>query len=216
MNQQTSGLKRSNSESSSVSVNSELLLHNKKQKIDQLIKNTDSIDLNEQQSNNNNKTQKSAAETTAAAASKVNESSNVANTAEQQALSAAPTVVGSALPEGFFDDPDLDAQIRGQSREANLEAEYEEFKKIIQTEEFNLITSFEILFFENELSNNGVFVNATNNTQTQNSTGVVTDNLVLTQKVSEQQLETIINNGTTVVIKQNIRKLTRLLQSWLL
>jgi zinc finger protein 830 len=41
-----------------------------------------------------------------------------------------------ALPEGFFDDPDLDAKIRGQSREANLEAEYEEFKKIIQTEEF--------------------------------------------------------------------------------
>ena len=88
--------------------------------------------------------------------------------------------------------------------------------EIIQTEEFNLITSFEILFFENELSNNGVFVNATNNTQTQNSTDVVTDNLVLTQKVTEQQLETIINNGTTVVIKQNIRKLTRLLQSWLL
>ena len=88
--------------------------------------------------------------------------------------------------------------------------------EIIQTEEFNLITSFEILFFENELSNNGVFVNATNNTQTENSTDVITDNLVLTQKVTEQQLETIINNGTTVVIKQNIRKLTRLLQSWLL
>ncbi len=88
--------------------------------------------------------------------------------------------------------------------------------EIIQTEESNLITSFEVLFFENELSNNGVFVNATNNTQTQNSTDVVTDNLILTQKVTEQQLETIINNGTTVVIKQNIRKLTRLLQSWLL
>ena len=88
--------------------------------------------------------------------------------------------------------------------------------EIIQTEEFNLITSFEVLFFENELSNNGVLVNGIRNTQTQNSSDIVTENLVLTQKVTEQQLQTVVNNGTTVFIKQNIQKLTRLLQSWLL
>lgn len=46
---------------------------------------------------------------------------------------AASIPVG--LPEGFFDDPELDAKARGQSREANLDAEYEEFKKMIQSEE---------------------------------------------------------------------------------
>jgi zinc finger protein 830 len=40
------------------------------------------------------------------------------------------------LPEGFFDDPDLDAKARGISRTDNLEAEYEEFKRAMQTEEF--------------------------------------------------------------------------------
>ena len=42
----------------------------------------------------------------------------------------------TSLPEGFFDDPDMDDKVRGVSREANLEAEFEEFKKIIQQEEF--------------------------------------------------------------------------------
>lgn len=44
-------------------------------------------------------------------------------------------MTGTSLPEGFFDDPDLDAKARGQSRSDNLEAEFEEFKKIIQSEE---------------------------------------------------------------------------------
>lgn len=47
-------------------------------------------------------------------------------------LEAAPS---TALPEGFFDDPDMDDKVRGVSRADNLEAEYEEFKKIMQTEE---------------------------------------------------------------------------------
>lgn len=42
----------------------------------------------------------------------------------------------TTLPEGFFDDPDLDAKARGISRTDNLEAEYEEFKRAMQTEEF--------------------------------------------------------------------------------
>jgi hypothetical protein len=40
-----------------------------------------------------------------------------------------------ALPEGFFDDPEMDAKARGVDRTKNLEAEYEEFKKLMQTEE---------------------------------------------------------------------------------
>ena len=47
-------------------------------------------------------------------------------------LEAAPS---TTLPEGFFDDPDMDDKVRGVSRADNLEAEYEEFKKIMQTEE---------------------------------------------------------------------------------
>ena len=45
------------------------------------------------------------------------------------------TAPSTALPEGFFDDPDMDDKVRGVSRAENLEAEYEEFKKIMQTEE---------------------------------------------------------------------------------
>lgn len=41
----------------------------------------------------------------------------------------------SDLPEGFFDDPDQDARARGVSRTQHLDAEYEAFKKIIQSEE---------------------------------------------------------------------------------
>ena len=43
--------------------------------------------------------------------------------------------VPATLPEGFFDDPDLDAQARGFDRVKNLEQEYEEFKKLMQNEE---------------------------------------------------------------------------------
>lgn len=90
-NQTIQSSKRSNSDSQSTETTT-----TKKQKLDNVIKQTDSIDLNKTET----------------------------------------IVVGESLPEGFFDDPDLDAKVRGQSREANLEAEYEEFKKIIQNEEF--------------------------------------------------------------------------------
>jgi hypothetical protein len=49
--------------------------------------------------------------------------------------SSPASVVVTSLPEGFFDDPEQDAKVRGFSREQNLEAEYEAFKKIIQSEE---------------------------------------------------------------------------------
>lgn len=42
---------------------------------------------------------------------------------------------GADLPEGFFDDPDQDARARGTTRAQHLDAEYEEFKKAMQTEE---------------------------------------------------------------------------------
>ena len=43
--------------------------------------------------------------------------------------------VPAALPEGFFDDPELDAKARGTTRAETLEAEYEAFKKAMQVEE---------------------------------------------------------------------------------
>ncbi|CAF0711377.1 unnamed protein product [Brachionus calyciflorus] len=39
------------------------------------------------------------------------------------------------LPEGFFDDRELDAQVRGVKKEQNLNDQYEEFKRLIQIEE---------------------------------------------------------------------------------
>lgn len=42
---------------------------------------------------------------------------------------------GSDLPEGFFDDPEQDARARGTTRAQHLDAEYEEFKKAMQSEE---------------------------------------------------------------------------------
>jgi zinc finger protein 830 len=43
-------------------------------------------------------------------------------------------LIGSNLPEGFFDNQEIDDKVRGVSRAQNLEAEYEEFKRIMQTE----------------------------------------------------------------------------------
>ena len=55
---------------------------------------------------------------------------------QQSTLNIDPSVsASSALPEGFFDDPDLDAKARGLDRAKNLEQEYEDFKKLMQTEE---------------------------------------------------------------------------------
>jgi zinc finger protein 830 len=52
-----------------------------------------------------------------------------------KAESSDTPAVASSLPEGFFDDPDLDAKVRGVDRAKNLDQEYEEFKKLMQTEE---------------------------------------------------------------------------------
>ena len=106
-------------------------LNTKKQKLDNLIKKTDSIDLNKKQSsavNNSNNTNNNIKKVDDVVKSTVVEV-QVNNT------NATTSAVATSLPEGFFDDPDMDDKIRGVSREANLEAEYEEFKKIIQAEE---------------------------------------------------------------------------------
>lgn len=83
----------------------------KKIKLDNLVEKTDSIDLNR----------------------KVDE--KVAKEEDESKKEPVDETEPGALPEGFFDDPDLDAKARGFSRAENLEAEYEEFKKIMQTEE---------------------------------------------------------------------------------
>lgn len=54
---------------------------------------------------------------------------------ESKVSDAVLALAGSALPEGFFDDPEMDAKARGQSRAENLEAEFEEFKRVIQSED---------------------------------------------------------------------------------
>lgn len=93
--------------------------NSKKHKIDNLIKKTDSINLNKI---NVNKSEKFVEKT-------------VDTSTGESKLTVNATATASELPEGFFDDPEMDDKIRGVSREANLEAEYEEFKKIIQAEE---------------------------------------------------------------------------------
>lgn len=101
----------------------------KKQKIDNLVKTTNSIDLNKinAEFDNNYKIEPKKIEVETQP-----ESSN-----ENQSENARVMLAmgGTDLPEGFFDDPEMDAKARGQSRSDNLEAEFEEFKKIIQTEE---------------------------------------------------------------------------------
>lgn len=103
--------KRSNTETT----NSNLDTLNKKPKIDHMVDKTSSLSLN------NNK--------------QIENETKPEPETEATTSNASASSVPLGLPEGFFDDPDLDAKARGQSREANLDAEYEEFKKIIQSEE---------------------------------------------------------------------------------
>jgi zinc finger protein 830 len=82
----------------------------KRKKMENLVNAADSIDLNKKQSEEEEKSGGEKMDTTTSS---------------------------SALPAGFFDDPDEDARVRGTStRSQTLEAEYEEFKKAMQTEEF--------------------------------------------------------------------------------
>lgn len=82
----------------------------KRKKMENLVNAADSIDLNKKQSEEEEKNGGEKMDTTTSS---------------------------SALPAGFFDDPNEDARVRGTStRSQTLEAEYEEFKKAMQTEEF--------------------------------------------------------------------------------
>jgi hypothetical protein len=47
---------------------------------------------------------------------------------------AAVTGAVTSLPDGFFDDPDLDAKVRGIDLAKNFELEYEEFKRVMKSE----------------------------------------------------------------------------------
>ena len=108
-------------ESGSIDKSEDTNVSNKKQKLENLIKKTDSIDLNQ-------------AAVVAATTNQLDAEPKKSDN-ESEKSNAVLNLTGTALPEGFFDDPDLDAKARGFSRLENLEAEYEEFKKIIQNEE---------------------------------------------------------------------------------
>ena len=58
----------------------------------------------------------------------------MATTSQHQETEKKP-IEEPGLPEGFFDDPELDAKVRGTTRAQTLENEYEEFKRAIQIEE---------------------------------------------------------------------------------
>lgn len=107
---------------------------NKKQKVEGLVKSTNSIDLNKINSDfdAHYKTPEPKVE-----ASTNQETKNTPQTVveESKVSDAVLALAGSALPEGFFDDPEMDAKARGQSRAENLEAEFEEFKRVIQSED---------------------------------------------------------------------------------
>lgn len=94
----------------------------KKQKLENLINKIDTVDLNL----SNEVTTEIQTETTITKSSIPD---------EEEEASIVDLAAPSALPEGFFDDPELDAKARGVSRAEKLDAEYEEFRKIIQTEE---------------------------------------------------------------------------------
>jgi hypothetical protein len=126
LHKQTTNLKRPATSLSTNNTDNQIGL-TKKQKLENLINQTDSIDLNEfspieKQDLNVELVNKIKQADTSI--TKPNPESTI------QALGAT-----NALPEGFFDDPELDCKARGVSRSENLEAEYEEFKKIMQTEE---------------------------------------------------------------------------------
>ena len=106
-------------ESGSADKSEDANVSNKKQKLENLINKTDSLDLNQ---------------ALAAVVANTNQLDAEAKQ-ESEKSNAVLNLTGTSLPEGFFDDPDLDAKARGFSRLENLEAEYEEFKKIIQNEE---------------------------------------------------------------------------------
>ncbi len=110
-------------------------ISNKKQKLEGIVKSTNSIDLNKINSDfdAHYKNVQSAApvqkEETSLDECQSATNSNLKNSDVVLAMT------GTTLPEGFFDDPEMDAKARGQSRAQNLEAEFEEFKKIIQSED---------------------------------------------------------------------------------
>jgi len=105
----------------------EVSASNKKQKLTGIIKSTGSIDLNKINAELN----KEETVSTSDPESKKSEQ----NAEITPVVTELQELAGNPLPEGFFDDPELDAKARGQSRSDNLDAEFEEFKKIIQTEE---------------------------------------------------------------------------------
>lgn len=110
-------------------------LNNKKQKLDNLVKKDSKSPKVVAESDavtpkTNDKKKENATEIIE---TKMDTSSS--NQEQNQVQNALISSSATAIPEGFFDDPDLDDKIRGVSRAQNLEAEYEEFKKIIQSEE---------------------------------------------------------------------------------
>lgn len=112
---------------------------NKKQKLTSIIKSTGSIDLN-----------KINADLAKQEKATIPESNVTEQKPEEAPVNELLELAGNPLPEGFFDDPDLDAKARGQSRSDNLDAEFEEFKKIIQTEE----VKSEVLIEKDDLMSN--------------------------------------------------------------
>lgn len=112
--------------------------NNKKQKLEGIVKSTNSIDLNK--INSDFDAHYKTSEAKPEAPSNTQEAEATTHAVEEgktqgEVSEAVLALAGSALPEGFFDDPEMDAKARGQSRAENLEAEFEEFKRVIQTED---------------------------------------------------------------------------------
>jgi zinc finger protein 830 len=105
----------------------------KKQKLDNLVDKKSNISQSKSEpSPVKMDTTENKESTPALTANVLTEQNEASNIPLNPLLEAAPS---TALPEGFFDDPDMDDKVRGVSRADNLEAEYEEFKKIMQSEE---------------------------------------------------------------------------------
>ena len=128
---------------SSISQEEEKKIELKKPPINEIVRDSSESDLNAKKQKLDNLviSKKKHVEVIPASPDKMDtsETAEQVNQSEKAELKVNPlleTAASTALPEGFFDDPDMDDKVRGVSRTENLEAEYEEFKKIIQTEEY--------------------------------------------------------------------------------
>jgi hypothetical protein len=92
--------------------------------------------------------------------------------------------------------------------------------EVTQTQNSNVTTSIEALFFSSSNNNsqelNSVLLFGTSNTETDNSNITVKEGLVVDRKVTEQEATTIISESSSSIMRSKIDRILRLLGDWFL